>query len=90
MVSADDDEFRKIARKIDEKFPEWLVLWGVYTRQFVAFPLWREPRGVVLAALYPDALVDRMRDAERRLGRSSQTISGEGDYAQERRTKPDG
>ena len=35
MSSADDDEFRKIARGIEEKVPEWIVVWGVYTRQFV-------------------------------------------------------
>jgi hypothetical protein len=75
MSSADDDEFREIARGIEEKVPEWIVVWGVYTRQFVAFPLWREPRGVVLTALYPDALVERMRDAERRLQTSAQKVS---------------
>ncbi len=27
MPSADDDEFREIARGIEEKVPEWIVLW---------------------------------------------------------------
>jgi hypothetical protein len=75
------DEFRDIARGIEEKLPDWLVLWGVYTRQFIAFPLFDAPRGTILTANYPDALVDRIRDAERRLGRSSEKGGSSADDA---------
>jgi|SRR5450755_4719167 hypothetical protein len=69
MPSADDDEFREMARGIEEKSPHWLVVWGTYTRQFVAFPLFDAPRGTILAAGYPDALTGRIREAERRFQR---------------------
>ena len=52
--------------KIRMKKAHWLVVWGTYTRQFVAFPLFDAPRGTILAAGYPDALTGRMREAERR------------------------
>jgi hypothetical protein len=68
MPSADEDEFREMARNIDEKSPRWLVVWGTYTRH--AFPLFDAPRGTILTAGYPDALTGRMREAERRFQRS--------------------
>ncbi len=67
MVSADDNEFREIARRIDEQSQDWLVLWGGFTRQFVAFPLFHAPSGTILTAYYPDALIDRMRRIRRTL-----------------------
>lgn len=67
MQYPNDDEAREIARTIEEKLPDWFVVWGVYTKQFVAFPLFGVPRGTILTAYYPDALVDRMQSTERRL-----------------------
>jgi hypothetical protein len=75
MVSADEDEFREIARQIEEKSPGWLVVWGVYTRQFVAFPLFDAPRGTILTARYADALMGHMRKTQRSL-RDSQGTEG--------------
>jgi hypothetical protein len=75
------DEFREIARTIEERLPDWIVVWGVYTRQFVAFPLFDAPRGTILTASYPDALVGRARDVERRLGRSPEKGSSSADDA---------
>jgi hypothetical protein len=65
MPVPDNDEIREIARQIDEKSQNWIVVWGIYTHQFVAFPRFEAPRGTILVAFYPDALVDRMREAER-------------------------
>ncbi len=67
MVSADGDAFREIARQIEERSPGWLVVWGVYTRQFVALPRFDAPRGTILTARYADALIDRLRKTERAL-----------------------
>jgi hypothetical protein len=61
MVSLDDDHFREIARQIEQTLPDWMVEWGVYSQQFVAFPLFEAPRGTILTASYPDALIGRMR-----------------------------
>lgn len=44
MPFVDDNAFCRTAREIEEKFSDWLVIWGVYTRQFVAFPLFNAPR----------------------------------------------
>lgn len=67
MGPFDDDECREIAHQIEEKSPGWLVVWGVYTRQFVAFPLFDAPRGTILTARYPDALVGRLRKTQQSL-----------------------
>lgn len=72
MSTENDDELREIARGIEEKRPGWIVVWGTYTRQFVAFPLFGAPRGTILTAHYPDALVDRMQYAERKLRTSAE------------------
>jgi hypothetical protein len=67
MVSADDDAFGEIARQIEERSPGWLVVWGVYTRQFVAFPRFDAPRGTIVTARYADVLIGRLRKTERAL-----------------------
>lgn len=70
MDSADDDEFREIARQVQDKSPGWMVLWGVYTRQFVAFPLFAAPSGTIITAAYPDALAGRLKKTSRALNDS--------------------
>jgi hypothetical protein len=60
------DEPGEIARHLEAKSSNWLVLWGVYTHQFVAFPRFDAPRGTIVTAIYPDALIDRMQGVERR------------------------
>lgn len=60
------DEYWAIAERINKARPQWLVLWGQYSCQFWGFPLFEmHPRGVVHAG-YPDALVARLDEAERR------------------------
>lgn len=55
------------ARQIEQQQPGWMIIWGVYTRAFVAFPLFPvRRRGIVVVAAYPDALLARMEEAERR------------------------
>jgi len=76
---ADNYEFREIAQHLEARSPNWLVLWGTYTHQFVAFPRFNAPRGTIVTAIYPDALVGRTREVERRLHISAKT--GGGDHA---------
>jgi hypothetical protein len=59
-----DDEGRAIAEDIRRQRPGWLVIFGCYSRQFVAFPLFAVSRRTILTARYPDALIDRMVRAE--------------------------
>jgi hypothetical protein len=55
---------RRIAARLEEDNPSWIVLFGVYTREFVAFPRFDVPSGTVLVARYPAALPPRMRTVE--------------------------
>ncbi len=50
--------------QIQRDHPNWLVMWGVYTRQYVAFPLFNAPKGTIAQDHDPDQLVDRMRQME--------------------------
>ncbi len=52
------------AGAIQESNPDWLVVWGVYTRQYVAFPLFPAPAGSVIQSASPEGLLRRMRQAE--------------------------
>ena len=52
------------AARLDEDNPLWLILWGIYSLQFVAFPLFDVPDGAVLFARSASELVRRMRQAE--------------------------
>ena len=60
--SGDVTEMRRLAQQLESDNPLWLVVFGVFSREFVAFP--RFDRGTVLSALYPEALPPRMRRIE--------------------------
>ncbi len=66
-VIADDDASREVAERTERENPAWIVVFGIYTRQFVCFPRFPAPRGTMIAALYPAALPGRMREIERAL-----------------------
>jgi hypothetical protein len=59
-----DDEGWGIAEDIQKQRPGWMIVFEVYSRQFVAFPLFPVTKRTILAARYPDALIDRMTRAE--------------------------
>jgi hypothetical protein len=61
----DDDAFRAFAEQVNEDRPQWLVVWGAYSRRFWAFPLFEMRTRIVVSAGYPDALVARLDEAER-------------------------
>lgn len=42
----------------------WIVVFGVFTREFVCFPKFPAPAGTIVTALYPDAIPPRMRMIE--------------------------
>jgi hypothetical protein len=62
----DDDACRATAEQIHHDRPQWLVLWGCYSRRFWAFPLFEMRPRMLVHASYPAALIDRMDDAEHR------------------------
>jgi hypothetical protein len=51
-----------LAARLEAENPLWSVLFGVYSREFVAIP--RFDGAQILTANYPAALVDRMRRTE--------------------------
>jgi hypothetical protein len=53
-----------VAERLESDNPLWIVVFGVYTRQFVAFPRFAAPEGTVITAGYPGALSERMRRVE--------------------------
>ena len=68
----DDDECRSVAEDIERQRPGWMVLWGTYSKRFVALPLFAAPRHTILVASYPDALLARMEETERTLRAKSE------------------
>lgn len=66
MPGNDNNAYRAIAEQINQARPHWLVLWGTYSRRFWAFPLFEMQPRMLIHASYPDALVARMDEAERR------------------------
>lgn len=66
---------REIASRLEAEHPLWIVVFGVYTQQFVCFPKFQAPAGTMLAAAYPEALPDRMRRAEEALCRANPKIA---------------
>jgi hypothetical protein len=73
----DVEEMRRAAENLESANPLWIVLYGIYSRQFVAFPRFVVPEGTVVTAGYPGALPEKMRRVEHlaRVLRAMQTGS---------------
>lgn len=60
-----DRHERALAARISRERPGWVVLWGVYSRRFWAFPTGKAiPRGTILSAPHPRELLAAMYQAE--------------------------
>lgn len=59
-----DKRERQIAQRIEADFPYWLVMWGVGSRKFWAYPRFRVPRGTIAKATDPNDLVAEMRSIQ--------------------------
>lgn len=55
----------RVAENLESESPLWIVVFGIYSRQFVAFPRFDTPTGTMAVARYPGALAERMRRIER-------------------------
>lgn len=60
-----EDACRTAAARLQHDHSHWLVMWGCYTRNYIAFPLFAAPRGIILTAADPAQLAARMRTQER-------------------------
>ena len=61
----DNSEMRRIAEQLESNNPLWIVVFGVYSREFVAFARFDAPNGTIITARYPAALPGKMREVER-------------------------
>lgn len=64
LLSADNDANCETAKDIERQLPKWMVVWGIYSRQFVAFPLFAAPAGTIVTGSYPPAVINRMQEIE--------------------------
>ena len=58
------DTHCETAQRIERDNPAWIVVWGVYTREYVAFPKFRAPPGTMLCSRNPNTLAAGMRQIE--------------------------
>jgi hypothetical protein len=58
---------KQIAAMIDAKHPLWVIEFGSYSQEFLAFAMFPHPVGMVLTAPDGATLVDRMNRTERDL-----------------------
>jgi hypothetical protein len=65
MPGVDDEEALAIAGKIEEANPGWIIVFGVFSRQFVCFPRFPVPKGTMVVARDPVKALERMRAIER-------------------------
>ncbi len=64
-MSGDVEEAaRAQARRLEAANPLWIVVFGVYSKEFVCFPRFGLAGGSIVAARNPDTLLPRMREAE--------------------------
>jgi hypothetical protein len=63
----EDDACRAIAEEIQQARPGWMVIWGVFSRRYTAYPLFPVRCRAIVVAYYPAALLERMDSAERLL-----------------------
>jgi hypothetical protein len=55
---------RRMAAFVNRENPLWLVMYGVGSRRYWAFPAFRVPSGTILDSVNLDELVTRMRETE--------------------------
>ena len=64
-LPTDTDELNyDTARQIEKGHPYWMVVWGLYSRQYWAFPLLPVPRGTIVHAADPVMLVAAIEEVE--------------------------
>jgi len=76
-ICADAVRMCQLAAQIEADNPRWIVMFGIYSRQFVAFPRFTVPGIAVVTALYPEALPPRLHAAEATTCTASATAPGE-------------
>jgi len=66
MPNPDDQACHDIAKQMEQDNPRWIVLFGVFSKEFVGFPRFSAPPGTVVTAQYAgDGNVFAPSDKER-------------------------
>jgi len=60
----DESNYKETAKQIERQQSGWIVLWGCYTQQFVAFPLFAARPGSIAVGYRSEALISQMRHIE--------------------------
>jgi hypothetical protein len=63
-MRTDEHAARDEARRLEAENPLWIVIFGVYSGEFVCFPRFGLDGGSIVAAKDPRTLPPRMRAAE--------------------------
>ena len=58
------EDMRLMAQQLEHDNPSWIVLYGGYSKEFVAFPRFAAPRGTIVATTNAAALPSRLRQIE--------------------------
>ena len=78
MVTADlldAGQAVRVAERLEEDNPDWVIIYGSYSREFVAFPVYPDaPDNCYCSAKDPAALGSHIRDTERRHRRGRLTV----------------
>jgi hypothetical protein len=59
-----DKRARAMAGRIGRDFPQWLVIWGTYSRVYWAYPTFPVPRGTLVHSSDPGELARQMREIQ--------------------------
>jgi hypothetical protein len=60
----------QVAERLEEDNPDWVIMYGSYSREYVAFPVYPDaPDNSYCSAKDPTALDGHIRETERRHGR---------------------
>lgn len=54
-----------MAEWVGRVFPRWFIMWGAYTRELWAFPMFNAPVGTIVHSDDPGDLTRMMRAVER-------------------------
>jgi hypothetical protein len=66
VPGVDDERARETAIRVERGFPQWMIMWGVYSQEFWAFARFDGPQAVIVHTADPDELARRMLGAEAR------------------------
>jgi hypothetical protein len=64
MTDQLDEHQRQIAAQLQHDYTNWVILWGLHTRLYWAFPTFTASPGTIVAAAAPRQLTMRMQDTE--------------------------